>query len=58
MIYNRDEVKIKFLWKGATIQKGLKAGRRGIALVRSRYQATTIEDTADSKRLSVSSSDL
>jgi hypothetical protein len=31
---------------GAAIQKGLEPGSRGIAIVRSRYQATTGEDNA------------
>jgi hypothetical protein len=37
----------------ATVQRGLEPGSRGIAIVRSRYQATTSEDTAGWKRLSV-----
>jgi hypothetical protein len=45
-------------WKGAAVQRGLKHGSREIAIVRSRYQATTSEDTAGWKRLSVCDSDL
>jgi hypothetical protein len=37
-------------WKGAAIQRGLEHGSTGIAIVRSRYQATTSEDTAGWKR--------
>jgi hypothetical protein len=47
-----------FSWKGAAIQSGLEHGSRGIAIVRSRYQANTIEDTAGWKRLGVCESDL
>jgi hypothetical protein len=32
-------------WKGATVQRGLDHGSRGIAIVRSRYQETSSEDT-------------
>jgi hypothetical protein len=45
-------------WKGSAIQGGLQPGGRGIAIVKSRYQATTSEDTVGWKRLSVCSSDL
>jgi hypothetical protein len=34
-------------WNEATIQTGPEHGSRGIAIVRSRYEATTSEDTAD-----------
>jgi hypothetical protein len=44
--------------KGAAIQRGLEPGSRRIATVRSRYQATTSEDTAGWERLSVCASDL
>jgi hypothetical protein len=44
--------------KGAAIQRGLEHGSRGIAIVRSRYQATASEDTAGWKRLSRCSSDV
>jgi hypothetical protein len=40
-------------WKGAATQIVLEPGSRGIAIARSRYQATTSEDTADWKSLSV-----
>jgi hypothetical protein len=42
-------------WKGTAVQRGLEAGSRGIAIVRSRYQTNTrtSEDTAGWKRLSV-----
>jgi hypothetical protein len=45
-------------WKGAAIPKELEPGSRGIVTVRSRYQATTSEDTAGWKRLGVCSSNL
>jgi hypothetical protein len=45
-------------WKSATIQKGLESGSRGLAIVRSRYQATASKDIAGWKRLNVCSSDL
>jgi hypothetical protein len=45
-------------WKGATIQRGLESGSRGLATVRSRYHTTTSEDTAGWKRLDVCSGDL
>jgi hypothetical protein len=44
--------------KGAAIQTGLQPGSRGTAIVRSHYQATTNEDTAGWKRLSVYCSEL
>jgi hypothetical protein len=31
--------------KGSTVQKGLEPGSRGIVYVKSRYQATTSEDS-------------
>jgi hypothetical protein len=37
-------------WKGAAVQRGLEPGSRGLAVIRSRYQATTSEDTAGWKR--------
>jgi hypothetical protein len=40
-------------WKGAAIQKGLGSGIRGVAFVRSRYEATTGEDTAGWKRFTL-----
>jgi phosphoserine aminotransferase len=43
----------QFGWKGAAVQKGLGPEGRGLAIVRSRYQATNSEDTADCKRLNV-----
>jgi hypothetical protein len=46
------------VWKGVAIQRGLERGSREIDIVRSRYQATTNEDTAGWKRLSVFSSEL
>jgi hypothetical protein len=45
-------------WKGSAIQRRLEPGNRGIAIVRSRYQAATNEDTAGWKGLSLCSSDL
>jgi hypothetical protein len=42
-----------FSWNGAAVQRGLGPGSRGITIVRSRYQATTREDIAGWKRLSV-----
>jgi hypothetical protein len=39
--------------KGAIIQRGPELGSRGIAVVRSHYQATTSEDTAGWKRVSM-----
>jgi hypothetical protein len=45
-------------WKEAAIQRGLEPGSRGRAIVRSSYQATTSEETAGWKKLSVCSSDL
>jgi hypothetical protein len=42
-----------FSWKGASIQRGLEPGSRRIAIVRSRYQATSSEDTDDLKIFSV-----
>jgi hypothetical protein len=35
------------IWKGAAIKRGLEHGRRGIGIVRSRYQATTKDDIGD-----------
>jgi hypothetical protein len=45
-------------WKGATGQRGLENGSRGIATVRSRYQANISEDTVGWKALNLYSSDL
>jgi hypothetical protein len=39
--------------KGAVVQKGLESGSRRIAIIKSCHQATTSEDTAGWKRLSV-----
>jgi hypothetical protein len=39
-------------WKAASIQRGLEPEIRGIATVRSLYQATTSDDIAGWKRLS------
>jgi hypothetical protein len=47
----REAVKERFSWKGAAVRKGIEPGSRGIAVVRSRHQATTIEDTAVWKNL-------
>jgi hypothetical protein len=47
-----------FSRKRATVQRGLDHGSRGIAIVRSRYQASNSEDPTDWKRLSVCDSDL
>jgi hypothetical protein len=44
---------VKFNWKGAAVQRGLEPGRRGIAIVRSRYQATTSQDTVGWRTLDV-----
>jgi hypothetical protein len=43
---------------GSAVQRGLEHGRRGIAIVRSRYQETSSEDTASWKKLSICCSDL
>jgi hypothetical protein len=40
------------------LEERLEPGSRGIIIVRSRYQATTSEDTAGWKRLNSCSSDL
>jgi hypothetical protein len=40
-----------YIWKGPAFQRGLEPESRGIAIVRSRYQATTSEDTAAGKDL-------
>jgi hypothetical protein len=40
-------------WMGATVTRALEPGSRRLAIVRSRYQATTSEDTARYKRLKV-----
>jgi hypothetical protein len=37
--------------KEEDVQKGFEGGSRGLAIVRSRYQATTCENTAGYKRL-------
>jgi hypothetical protein len=39
----RESVKKKGIWKGAAIQRGFEPESRGIAIVISRYQATTSE---------------
>jgi hypothetical protein len=39
------------IWKGEAIRRRLKPGSRGIAIVRSRYQATTNEGAAGWKNL-------
>jgi hypothetical protein len=44
---------VKYSWKGVAVQRGLEPGSRGIAIVRSRYQATTSEDTVGWRRLDV-----
>jgi hypothetical protein len=44
-------------WKGTAIQRRLEPGNRGIDIVRCRYQATTSEDTAEWKGLSLYSND-
>jgi hypothetical protein len=49
----RASVKKRRSWKGAAVQRGLEPGSRGIAIVRSRYQETSSEDTEGWKRLSV-----
>jgi hypothetical protein len=46
------------IWKGAATQAGLEPGSRGIAIVRSRHEATTTDDTAGWKRHNVCCSDL
>jgi hypothetical protein len=40
-------------WKGAAAHRGLEPESRGIAIVRSRYEATSSEDTVGWKRLNV-----
>jgi hypothetical protein len=47
----RVSVKKSGSWKGAGVQRGLERGSRGLAIVRSRYQETTSEDTAVGKDL-------
>jgi hypothetical protein len=44
-----ESVKKGVSWKGAAVQRGLERGSRGLATVRSHYQATTSVDTAGSK---------
>jgi hypothetical protein len=44
----RPRLKNRSSWKGATIQRVFEHGSRGIAIVRSHYQATTSEDTMSS----------
>jgi hypothetical protein len=51
VIYVREAVKKMDSWKGAAVQRGLEPGRRGLAIVRSRYQAATSEDIAGWKAL-------
>jgi hypothetical protein len=45
-----QSVESEFSCKGAAIRRGLEPGSREIAIVRSRYQATTSEETAGWKR--------
>jgi hypothetical protein len=45
-------------WDAAAIQRGLGPGNRGLAIVESRYQTNTSEDTVSWKRLSLCTSDL
>jgi hypothetical protein len=45
-------------WERAAVQRGPELRSRGIVIARSRYQATTIADTAGLKRLSVCCRDL
>jgi hypothetical protein len=45
-------------WKGAAIHRVLEPGSRGLATVRSRYQAATGEDTAGWKRCKVLKSEM
>jgi hypothetical protein len=46
-------VKERVSLKRAAVQRGLETGSKGQAIVRSRYQATTSEDTEGWKRLGV-----
>jgi hypothetical protein len=41
----------EFGWKGADLQRGLEHVSRGIAIIRSRYQETSSEDTESWKNL-------
>lgn len=43
-------------WEGAGVQRRTEHGSRGMAITRSHYQITTIEDTAGWERLSVCAS--
>jgi hypothetical protein len=40
-------------WKGAAIQREFEQGSRGLAIVRSRFQAITSKDTAGWKKIRV-----
>jgi hypothetical protein len=40
-------------WKGAAVQRGLQPDNRGLAIVRSRDQATAGENIADCEGVSV-----
>jgi hypothetical protein len=53
MSYLRESVKKRVSLKGATVQRGLRPKSRVLVIVRSRYRATTSEDTAGWKTLSV-----
>jgi hypothetical protein len=48
-----EAVKKRDSLKGATVQRGLEPGSRGLAIVRSHYWATTSKDTVGLKRLSM-----
>jgi hypothetical protein len=48
----------QFSWKGDAVQRGLEPGSIGLTIARSRCQATTSEDTAGWKILSMWDSDL
>jgi hypothetical protein len=56
--YKRDEGKTQFSWKGAAIQRKLEHEKKELAIVRSRYQETSSEDTSGWRRLIVCCTDL
>jgi hypothetical protein len=51
VIYVPEVVKKRDSWEGVATQRGPEHGISGITIVRSRYYATTSEDSAGWKRL-------
>jgi hypothetical protein len=49
----QESVKKRGSWKGVAVQRGLEPGSRELAIVRSRYQTTSSEDTASWKTCKV-----